>query len=99
MKIDGASSSAWKCGATIGAATLVVASCETSRDYLDPALRRRVDELKSAVGVEPTTHANGVECGEVLWSWGNEFALAGGMLPVNFPPRFREVALVRFDGR
>ncbi len=89
----------WARGAAISATWAAVLACGGSQDYLDPALREQVEDLRAVVAAQPTTNANVVERGEVLWDWGNAFALQGGMLPVHFPTRFREVALRRFDGR
>jgi Protein of unknown function (DUF3604) len=57
-----------------------------AKDTLPPDLRARVETLKRAAAAPPSSRAELEERIETLWLWGNAHALAGGALPVDFPP-------------
>lgn len=62
---------------------LVCASVWAQGDYLDPALRERVEALKAEVAAEATGPATREARVRVLWDWLNAYSLTGGTLPVN----------------
>ncbi|MBX9602455.1 MAG: DUF3604 domain-containing protein [Bryobacteraceae bacterium] len=69
--------------ASLGAVWMLTAQDSARADYLNPALRRQVEELKREVAAGPTTAENVVRRGLVLWDWLNAYSLTGGPVPVN----------------
>jgi hypothetical protein len=69
-----------------------------AEDYLDAALRTRVEELKRVVEREPTTANNYSERLDTLWDWANAFALAGGVLPMRLPVLVATLGISVSDG-
>jgi hypothetical protein len=67
-------------------------------DYLDVALRSRVEGLKRAVAQEPTTAANFSGRVNTLWNWANAYALAGGVLPMRLPVLVATLGISVSDG-
>ncbi|HTM47319.1 MAG TPA: DUF3604 domain-containing protein [Bryobacteraceae bacterium] len=68
---------------------------ETPRDYLPAALRQQVNRLKRDTA--PTTKANLVERGLILWDWINAYSLTGGPVPVNATQSVGGVFALRDD--
>ena len=52
-------------------------------DYLTPALRAKVEDLKAAVEAEPSTVATARDRAQALWEWLNAYSLTGRYVPVN----------------
>ena len=67
-------------------------------DYMDAALRQRVEDLKKEAAASATTAENVDQRTAVLWAWANAFSLTGGMLPAPLPNMVGVVARARFDG-
>ncbi len=74
-------------------------SVNAEDDYLSPALRAQVNELKAAARAEPTTPTNYRQRAEVAWEWLNAYALSGGNLPVNITAAIRPVLPDGIGGR
>lgn len=65
---------------------LLLAGCGgIEQDYLDPALRERVEQLKMDVERTPTDDGTASARARVLFDWLNAYAMAGGYVPVNAP--------------
>ena len=67
---------------------LVLGSCSapgTADDYLSPALRVRVVQLKKEAATSPTTAENLQARTDVVWDWANAYSFTGGPLPVELP--------------
>ena len=62
---------------------LVCMGASAQADYLDPALRERVEALKAEVAAEATGPATREARVRVLWDWLNAYSHTGGTLPVN----------------
>lgn len=68
------------------AIVLLLAGCgESQQDYLSPALRDQVEQLKTDVERTPTDDATASARARVLFDWLNAWAMAGGYVPVNAP--------------
>ena len=67
-------------------------------DYMNAALRERVENLKKEAAASATTVENVDERTATLWAWANAFSLRGGVLPVPLPNMVGAVARARFDG-
>jgi hypothetical protein len=52
------------------------------KDYLDPALRSQVENLKKEAFSNPTSPYTLLERAKVVWEWANRFSLTGEPLPV-----------------
>jgi hypothetical protein len=65
------------------AAWMLTAQESSRADYLNPALRQQVEELKREAAASPTTPDNVVRRGLVLFDWLNAYSLTGGPVPVN----------------
>jgi len=52
------------------------------KDYLDPALRSQVENLKKEAFSYPTSPYTLLERAKVVWEWANRFSLTGEPLPV-----------------
>ena len=55
----------------------------SEEDYLSPALRAKVEDLKAAVEAEPSTVATARDRAQALWEWLNAYSLTGRYVPVN----------------
>ena len=54
-------------------------------DYLEPALREAVEELKAGVAAAPTDESTVASRAEVLADWADAYALAGGEVGLEGP--------------
>ncbi len=63
-------------------------------DYLPPALRQQVDQLKRDSLATPTNAQNVAPRGTILWQWINAYALTGGPVPVNSTQELRPVFIL-----
>ena len=54
-------------------------------DYLDPALRERVETLKQEAGTPSADTAVLTDRLDTLWAWANAYSLTGGPIPGGFP--------------
>jgi hypothetical protein len=57
----------------------------TPDDPIDPTLRARVERLKAEAGTPTDSPAELAQRLRTLWEWSNAHALAGGVLPLDFP--------------
>ncbi len=71
------------------AVTVAADARAASADYLEPALRERVETLKRDVAVQPTNSTNAAQRVATLWAWANAYAVNGGYLPVNLTAMVR----------
>ena len=66
------------------AGVVVGAEEEAGRtDYLDDALRAKVEALKAELAHTPTSADNARERARTLWAWINAYSLTGDYVPVN----------------
>ncbi len=61
-------------------------------DYMSADLRSRVEQLKKEMAVSATSEETVSERAQILWDWGNAYALSGGVLPVNLTTAKTSVA-------
>ena len=69
-----------------------------NQDYLTPALRAQVEQLKRDAESQPTNAQNVAQRGLILWQWINAYALTGGPVPVNATQELRP-AFILNDAR
>ena len=70
---------------SVPVATAVAQETTQAGDYLNRALRQRVEELKNVAARQPTDSTNVVARVDVLWPWANAYAMTGRPLPVELP--------------
>lgn len=67
-------------------------------DYLSPALRERVQQLKRDAATPAPSAEAVLERVRTLWDWANAYSLTGGKVPVDYPLiTFTMIRALRYD--